>query len=32
VGAVVAATIVLLTPEEVDIAANRSVAYRPPGG
>jgi uncharacterized protein with GYD domain len=25
-------TTVLLTPEEVDAAANRSVDYRPPGG
>jgi uncharacterized protein with GYD domain len=25
-------TVVLLTPEEVDSAANRSVEYRPPGG
>ena len=25
-------TIVLLTPEEVDAAAQRSVEYRPPGG
>jgi uncharacterized protein with GYD domain len=25
-------TIVLLTPEEVDKAAERSVSYRPPGG
>lgn len=27
-----ARTIVLLTPEEVDAAAKRSVGYRPPGG
>lgn len=25
-------TVVLLTPEEVDAAAQRSAAYRPPGG
>ena len=25
-------TVVLLTPEEVDAAAERSVGYRPPGG
>lgn len=25
-------TVVLLTPEEVDAAAQRSVSYRPPGG
>jgi uncharacterized protein with GYD domain len=30
-GAVNAKTIVLLTPEEVDAAAERSVEYRPPG-
>jgi uncharacterized protein with GYD domain len=31
-GAVASRTIVLLTPEEVDAAANRSVDYRQPGG
>ena len=31
-GAVAVKTTVLLTPEEVDAAANRSVDYRPPGG
>ena len=30
-GATAAKTIVLLTPEEVDAAAQRSVDYRPPG-
>lgn len=30
-GAVNARTTVLLTPEEVDAAANRSIEYRPPG-
>jgi len=30
-GAVTAKTTVLLTPEEVDAAAQRSVEYRPPG-
>jgi uncharacterized protein with GYD domain len=25
-------TVVLLTPEEIDAAAERSVSYRPPGG
>jgi uncharacterized protein with GYD domain len=30
-GAVVAKTIVLLTPEQVDAAAQKSVDYRPPG-
>jgi uncharacterized protein with GYD domain len=30
-GAVVVRTVVLLTPEEVDAAAARSVAYRAPG-
>lgn len=30
-GAVTAKTTVLLTPEEVDAAAQRSVDYRPPG-
>jgi uncharacterized protein with GYD domain len=30
-GAAVAKTTVLLTPEEVDAAAQRSVGYRPPG-
>jgi uncharacterized protein with GYD domain len=30
-GAVVVNTVVLLTPEEVDAAAKRSVDYRPPG-
>jgi uncharacterized protein with GYD domain len=31
-GAVAVETVSLLTPEEVDDAANRSVRYRPPGG
>ena len=31
-GAVTTRTVVLLTPEEVDGAAKRSVEYRPPGG
>ena len=31
-GAVNVRTVVLLTPEEVDAAAQRSVEYRPPGG
>ena len=31
-GAVSVKTAVLLTPEEVDAAAKRSVEYRPPGG
>ena len=31
-GRVAMRTIVLLTPEEVDAAANRSVDFRPPGG
>jgi uncharacterized protein with GYD domain len=31
-GAVTVKTTVLLTPEEVDAAAQRSVDYRPPGG
>ena len=31
-GAVALKTVVLLTPEEVDAAAQRSVEYRPPGG
>jgi uncharacterized protein with GYD domain len=31
-GAVASRTIVLLTPEEVDAAANRSADYRAPGG
>lgn len=31
-GAVTTRTVVLLTPEEVDAAARRSVEYRPPGG
>jgi uncharacterized protein with GYD domain len=31
-GAVATRTIVLLTPEEVDAAANRAVDYRAPGG
>jgi uncharacterized protein with GYD domain len=31
-GAVSVKTSVLLTPEEIDAAANRSVDYRPPGG
>lgn len=30
-GAVAIKTVVLLSPEEVDAAAERSVAYRPPG-
>jgi uncharacterized protein with GYD domain len=30
-GAVATRTVVLLTPEEVDAAAKRSVDYRPPG-
>jgi hypothetical protein len=30
-GAVAIKTVVLLTPEEVDAAAERSVSYRPPG-
>ena len=30
-GGVTLRTVVLLTPEEVDAAANRSVEYRPPG-
>lgn len=30
-GAANVKTVVLLTPEEVDAAAQRSVAYRPPG-
>ena len=30
-GAVRAGTVVLMTPEEVDAAAKRSVDYRPPG-
>jgi len=30
-GAVTAKTVVLLTPEEVDAAAQKSVDYRPPG-
>jgi uncharacterized protein with GYD domain len=30
-GAVAIKTVVLLTPEEVDAAAERSVGYRPPG-
>jgi uncharacterized protein with GYD domain len=30
-GAVTAKTVVLLTPEEVDAAAKRSIDYRPPG-
>jgi uncharacterized protein with GYD domain len=30
-GAVTTRTVVLLTPEEVDAAAKRSVDYRPPG-
>jgi hypothetical protein len=29
--AIAVKTVVLLTPEEVDAAAERSVAYRPPG-
>jgi uncharacterized protein with GYD domain len=31
-GGAVARTVVLLTPEEVDAAAQRSVGYRAPGG
>jgi uncharacterized protein with GYD domain len=31
-GGVTVRTVVLLTPEEVDAAAKRSVDYRPPGG
>jgi uncharacterized protein with GYD domain len=31
-GAVATRTVALLTPEEVDAAAKRSVDYRPPGG
>jgi uncharacterized protein with GYD domain len=31
-GAVTTRSSVLLTPEQVDAAARRSVAYRPPGG
>lgn len=31
-GAVSVNTVVLLTPEEIDAAANRSVEYTPPGG
>jgi|SRR5436305_3793983 len=31
-GAVTTKTVVLLTPEQVDDAAKRSVSYRPPGG
>jgi hypothetical protein len=30
-GAVTIKTVVLLTPEEVDAAAERAVSYRPPG-
>ena len=30
-GAVTVKTVVLVTPEEVDAAAKRSVEYRPPG-
>jgi uncharacterized protein with GYD domain len=30
-GATTVRTVVLLTPEEVDAAAKRSIAYRPPG-
>jgi hypothetical protein len=30
--AVAAKTVVLLTPEEIDRAAERSVTYQPPGG
>ena len=30
-GATTVRTVVLLTPEEVDAAAQRSVEYRPPG-
>jgi uncharacterized protein with GYD domain len=32
IGAVQLKTVPLLTPEEVDEAAKKSVAYRPPGG
>ena len=31
-GVVTTRTVVLLTPEEIDAAAKRSVNYRPPGG
>ena len=31
-GAVTTRTVVLVTPEEIDAAAERSVQYRPPGG
>jgi uncharacterized protein with GYD domain len=31
-GAVSTKTVVLLTPEQIDAAAKRSVEYRPPGG
>ncbi len=31
-GAVKTSTVVLMTPEELDAAAKRSVEYRPPGG
>lgn len=31
-GAVATETVVLLTPEEIDEAAKKSVDYRPPGG
>ena len=31
-GAVTTRTVVLLSPEQVDSAAKRSVTYRPPGG
>jgi uncharacterized protein with GYD domain len=31
-GAVTTRSVVLVTPEEVDAAAKRSVEYRPPGG
>jgi hypothetical protein len=30
-GAVAAKTVVLLTPEELDEAAKKTIAYRPPG-
>ncbi len=30
-GSATGSTTVLLTPEEVDAAVNRNVAYRPPG-
>jgi uncharacterized protein with GYD domain len=30
-GAIAAKTVVLITPEEMDAAAKRSVTYRPPG-